>query len=63
MRYRLVSDNDGHWYLIPENRDEEWNHFCELSPDDEASWTPPSWANAIDGSPSNVTFSNPSPRY
>lgn len=56
MEYILVTDNDSHWYVIPYEREEDWNYFLELDPDDEASWDVPSWADAVGGSPSNVVF-------
>ena len=52
----LTQDNDGHWYVIPKDRETDWNDFLNLDPDDEESWEPPKWADQIGGSPSLVIF-------
>lgn len=44
-------DNDGHRYQIPSDKREEWYKWCELDPEDEASWDEPSFAERIDGLP------------
>jgi len=53
--YNLVRDNDCHWYLIPADKKQEWNDWCDLDSDDEASWNTPDFAVAID-SPSEIPF-------
>jgi hypothetical protein len=58
-RFFLSSDNDGHWYLVPVEILPEWDRWCNLDADDEASWTPPEGAQRIGGSPSRVSFENP----
>ena len=55
----LVTDNDGHWYVIPAQNEAEWSHWCAIPADDERSWQPPDFAMAVGGSPSLVTFSDP----
>lgn len=50
-----MQDNDCHWYIIPEDKLEAWNEFCNLDPDDEASWNVPDFAKSEDG-PSAVPF-------
>lgn len=58
-RYRLVQDNDCHWYLIPADKGEEWDEWCDIPDDDERSWDAPDFAQGLNGSPSAVTFDNP----
>ncbi len=59
MRYFLSQDNDCHWYVIPADKRDEWNAWCEIDPDDDLAWDPPSFAKPINGSPTLVTFSDP----
>ena len=58
MRYFLDCDNDCHHYVIPVDRQEEWEAWLDLDSDDEASWNVPLFAVAVGGSPSLVTFEN-----
>lgn len=58
-RYFLTTDNDSHWYVIPEAKRGEWNEWCDIPSDDERAWEPPEFARAVGGSPSLVTFTNP----
>lgn len=58
-RFFLSQDKDSHWYLIPEDKREDWYTWCDLDTDDDASWDVPSYAEAINGPPSVVTFSSP----
>ncbi len=53
LRYCLETDNDSHWYVIPQDRQQDWENWCEL--DDERGWEVPVWAFAVD-SPCAVTF-------
>jgi hypothetical protein len=55
QKYLIVRDNSCHWYCIPETKKEEWEEFCNIPEDDEASWSPPSFAVGIDG-PHDVAF-------
>lgn len=61
MRYRLTSDDDGHDYIIPADKLQEWRKYLESFYKASDNWkeTPdePSWATRIDGS-SNITFEN-----
>ena len=59
-RFYLDTDNDSHWFLIPCECREEWTAFLDRDPDTEAAWNPPDWAVMIGGSPTLVTFENPS---
>lgn len=52
----LSMDNDGHWFIIPVERRDEWNDWIDLDQSDEASWDVPEWADDLNGSPSNVIF-------
>lgn len=58
-RFCLTQDNDGHWYVIPVARQQEWEVWLDLDEDDEAAWEPPSWANRTYGAPSLVSFTDP----
>lgn len=58
-RYRLVQDNDCHWFIIPADKIGEWDEWCEIDSDDERAWDAPEFAQDLGGSPSNVTFENP----
>ena len=55
-RFRLVTDGDGHWYLIPNDRENDWDEWRDS--DDHATGIPPDWAVGIDG-PGSVTFVDP----
>lgn len=54
----LTRDNDSHWYVIPADKQSEWDDWCSIPSDDERSWTPPAFAKATGGSPSLVRFSD-----
>ncbi|HCC05018.1 TPA: hypothetical protein DEP58_01770 [Patescibacteria group bacterium] len=49
--YISVKDESSHRYQIPRSKKEEWDTFCEIPEDDEASWNVPDWAEQIDGMP------------
>lgn len=46
--YRLVYDNSGHTYVIPADRDVDWDTWLELDDEDEAAWNAPYWATRVD---------------
>jgi len=50
--YRLVSDNDGHHYVIPSDLADEWEAWAAIDSDDERAWTPPQFAVEVD----NIEF-------
>ena len=58
-RYRLISDDDGHWYVIKASEVNAFNEWvnamneCEEIPD--VDFEP----DRLSGSPSNVTFLDP----
>jgi hypothetical protein len=53
MRYLLIRDDDGHWYLIAESDHDAFNAYVFESGPEPASM------QRLAGSPSNVTFENP----
>ena len=55
-RFRLESDGDGHWYLIPPEKQSEWSTWMD-SKDFELG-VEPDWARRIDG-PHRLTFTDP----
>lgn len=54
--YMLQQDNDGHWYVIPSNKEEEFCEWLDGNPDDEEYWTEPDFAVALGGSYTMVKF-------
>lgn len=54
QRYCLVSDDDGHDYVIEVEHRDEWYEL-----DDDAINDGPSWAWQVGGAPNQVTFTNP----
>lgn len=54
--YFLTQDNDAHWYVVPVEREREWNEWCDIPPDDERSWDAPEWAHRVGGAPCLVHF-------
>lgn len=56
--FYLSRDDDGHWYIVPADKEGEWEDWLSLNPDDEASWEAPEWAFPIGGAISLVKFSN-----
>ncbi len=59
MRYFLDTDNDSHWFIVPLYRRKEWEAFLEIPSEDERSWTVPTWAIEVGGSPTTVSFAEP----
>jgi hypothetical protein len=56
QRYKLVSDNSGHDYVIPVEKSDDWYKFMDLDEDDPASWDVPEWARMVEG---GLTFTDP----
>lgn len=54
--FYLVSDDDGHWYVIPSSKEGAWREWRDIPSDDERAWEPPEFAEYINGPPSNVKF-------
>jgi hypothetical protein len=53
-RYALVSDDDGHHYVIEASHLDEWYGL-----NDEEINDGPTWAHQVGGALSAVTFTNP----
>ncbi len=58
-KYFLSTDYDGHWFVVPVAKKEEWNAWTSLDEDDEKAWEAPEWAYSIGGSPTQVEFEFP----
>jgi len=62
MRFRLIPDNDGHWYLVPANKEEEFNTWVD-SFNEENEGDPNGYeklgAISLGCSPTCVTFLDP----
>lgn len=56
-RFFVGSDESGHDYIVPLEREAEWSAWTALPEDDEASWDAPEWAMRIDGG--RLTFTDP----
>jgi len=52
--YTLVSDDDGHWYVIPVAKQSEFTKW--LNSDDAQDGVSPEWAEAVGGAPCLVWF-------
>ena len=58
MRHYLTAHR-GNWYVVPVDKSEEWEEWLSLDSDDQRSWVVPDYAQAVGGSPSMVSFSDP----
>lgn len=65
VEYILTTDEDSHWYVIPADKEHEWNRYCEKAakywwnmPEDEEPPEEPMWAVSVGGAPSLVRFSH-----
>ena len=50
--FRLVSDNDSHWFIIPVDKSKAWTAWREIGerdPEDAEGWDVPEWARHVDG--------------
>lgn len=63
MRYALINDDDGHWYVCPEERLEEASSYLEKVADywrdmssDSGLPDEPLWLENVGGAPSRVRF-------
>lgn len=52
IQYRLICDEDSHWYVIPENMSEEFYRIAAL----EGGESFPAWAVAVNSSPNSIRF-------
>lgn len=53
-RWCLINDDDGHWYVIPAARKEDFEHWVYQS-----GGAQPEWVRSVSGHPNNVTFTSP----
>lgn len=44
----LVSDDDGHDYIIPVSRRNDWDKWCDMDSYDCESWQVPNYAMSVD---------------
>jgi hypothetical protein len=51
--YILVQDDSCHWYVIPSDREDDWNKFIEKEDD---LGEIPDYAQSVGGSPSLIKF-------
>lgn len=59
IRYFIGFDNSGHRYLVQADCRHDWDIWCELPEDDEASWEVPEHIEAMRIDGSFVTFCEP----
>lgn len=59
MRYFLSQDNSAHWYVVPVDRQRDWEKWLDLPDSDEAAWEAPDYAKPVNGAASRVTFTAP----
>lgn len=59
----LTKDDDGHWYIIPDGKESEWEKYVAAVslywwnlPEGEECPEQPEWAINVGGSYSNVKF-------
>ena len=55
-KYFLDQDGDGHWFVVPVSRKEEWDNWAALDSDDETAWTAPNFVEEVGGAPQSVIF-------
>ena len=59
-RYRLIQDNDSHWYLIEANQEDNFNKWVEFAEGETDEYIGTDFdSKRLSGSPSNVTFTDP----
>lgn len=58
-RFFLSTDGDGHWFIVPVAKRDEWYEWANIDSDDERSWESPEFAQPVGGSPSMVSFTDP----
>jgi hypothetical protein len=58
VRFMIVSDDDGHDYVIPAEKRAEWREYIEAAYGDDPP-DEPEWVRAIGGSLSLLTFTDP----
>ena len=60
-RYFFDSDDDGHYFMVPAERREEWTAWLKVTEDrdNEEGWNAPEWARPLPYHPSRYTFTDP----
>jgi hypothetical protein len=58
-RYFLDTDDDGHWYLVPVAKRDDWSRWRNIPSEDERSWEAPGYAKRLGGVPNRMTFADP----
>jgi len=61
IEYILTQDEDGHWFVIPANKEEEWSEYLDkVYSEDLSEDAPiivqPDWVDEVGGAPSRVKF-------
>ena len=56
IEYSLVPDHDGHWWVIPAEKLEEFWRYLDLVESAEEIPAEPPWADRVGGSPVPVRF-------
>lgn len=56
MEYFLTQDNDGHWFVVPVEKQKDFDKWTEMDPDDPDSWDAPEYAKQVGGWPGLVKF-------
>lgn len=64
-QYILKQDDDGHWFVIPADKENEWSEYIEavyrywddIPFDNVPPPTEPEWVEQVGGAPSRVKFS------
>jgi len=60
MRYKFSRDDDGHWYLIPEDMESTFNEMLLNGEDDYWAEFNNTFEEYRSDSPTNYTFTDPS---
>ena len=54
--YFLDQDQSSHWYLVPCNKEQDWNEWVDLDEDDERAWEAPDYAIELGGGPQLIVI-------
>lgn len=53
----LSSDQDGHNFVVPSSKRDEWNAWLDLDQNTPEAWEVPEWAHPLNG-PQSIEFQN-----
>ncbi len=56
--YCLVQDDDGHWFVIPAEKQDEFEEYMRKIYDLGEYPEEPEWLDGVGGAPSRVIFEN-----